>query len=1146
MGFISILGFFLLLSGCSAASYHVDRFQLDNVLDNCSDGDIIYFTGPYEGGFIVNKSITLMGADPEPPGFRCWDSETPALTVEKPCNLTNFEIYNYYGPGILLKASNCNLTGLYIMSCYPIIIEGDNNLIENSYLDGCQIIDKGENNKILNSYIGCEVLKANIRLKDLQVQGDSYNGLYTSPVTVTGILENTGDVEGYYTMEAYLDDQIIFKQRFEVPAKGTEDFRFTCQSKPGTHQLRLKEEILTLQWLDKPPLVDILPNPGLYHEPITVVIKACDDDLETPTLEVNGKTFNGEASILLKDPGTYTIRYKAVDSGGQTSEGTLTYTIKSDAIATINISSTLLESQPMLLNWYKLLAILAGPPENGIYTLQELGNAYTLADTIISQEMLWLSVNTRQLYESPTRQEMEEAIREALLRKYNGEELIIDLCYRLGLSDDMIPVLEEAPYNNTLMDILYELLWEPIQEENLIKIKYPWLDPDWPDNTKFWQALLNYQMIPETLLQYFLPYIPSYWVISKPLQIQYPLVLNSPVKIISATWKRTKPFEGQLNIIVDGKIIASHDYINAAYMQIKPWLERVNASEFYNTIVSILGLLKLNNQTETEQGRQLWQINQLGLEYLNNLTGVDVHNYTLQHLEELISDTLQIKIDYPGEPRQTINGITFGGTPIIRKYTIYHIKNFNGTYNGAYNDPELGMIDAGYQGIASYTIATTKISDNILEEWLQKKPSEPGPLKAAYGTGLAALEMIYLHDRLAEEVATRYNITWTRGNPIIVSVVDIPEETFMTLECDHNMGVEAKGVPENLKAFNYARTSTINLFEFLVMQRLFPPANITDLDLDQIMSSGVTTDIAYRLMTGQAVNITVSGNYTIINYGSEYLLIDAGTGIVRDVDLSGSWMGAYCFSHLQTEWAAKLAGELLNGTDLLKAMVPCVIGSACVFEFGEGCAALLAADPILLVPAAIILDLYWIMEQPDIAIPINLVFIQECLYPPPLAYLMDYYVIRALISGETPSNLIDKDQEILSKTALIITELAKGYNGPLTRRDIQRYIEENLPTGGLGDDPDRMWGRVGENLRELWNQFKEDVKNGNWKGAATAGAAIGAVATVALLRFTGELLESYYKFCEKIEEYVKKNKTGNSSQQTMREWTPPTIINSSQ
>ncbi|WP_192962208.1 hypothetical protein [Methanothermobacter thermautotrophicus] len=165
------------------------------------------------------------------------------------------------------------------------------------------------------------------------------------------------------------------------------------------------------------------------------------------------------------------------------------------------------------------------------------------------------------------------------------------------------------------------------------------------------------------------------------------------------------------------------------------------------------------------------------MEYLNNLTGDDIRDYTLQHLEELAKDTLHITIDYPGEAKKTIMGLPFGGAPVNRDFTIYHIKPFNRTYNGAYDDPELGMIDAGYQGIVSYTVATTKISDNLLREWLTRKPQTPGTIKAAYGTTLAALEMIYLHDKLADEIAK--NITWTRTKPIIVSVADTPKDTFM-------------------------------------------------------------------------------------------------------------------------------------------------------------------------------------------------------------------------------------------------------------------------------------------------------------------------------------------------------------------------------
>ena len=297
-----------------------------------------------------------------------------------------------------------------------------------------------------------------------------------------------------------------------------------------------------------------------------------------------------------------------------------------------------------------------------------------------------------------------------------------------------------------------------------------------------------YGMSPEEyfMVNYGDPYVWEYEPVPEvydlglvPFRVSLPVTVDCPAKGISVAWRRTAPFEGEISIIVDRRTICTKRYINGAWIPIKDKIEQINASEFYNDIVSQLAILKLNNLTGTTEGQMLWQIHQYGLEYLNNLTGDDIRDYTLQHLEELAKDTLHITIDYPGEAKKTIMGLPFGGAPVNRNFTIYHIKNFNGTYNGAYDDPELGMIDAGYQGIVSYTVATTKISDNLLREWLTRKPQTPGTIKAAYGTTLAALEMIYLHDKLADEIAKNTNITWTRTKPIIVSVADTPKDTFM-------------------------------------------------------------------------------------------------------------------------------------------------------------------------------------------------------------------------------------------------------------------------------------------------------------------------------------------------------------------------------
>jgi len=610
-------------------------------------------------------------------------------------------------------------------------------------------------------------------------------------------------------------------------------------------------------------------------------------------------------------------------------------------------------------------------------------------------------------------------------------------------------------------------------------------------------------MAPEEyfMVEYGDPYIWEYmpvpevydWVYD-PIMLKLPLTLNSPVKSVSVAWKRTRPFEGQISLIIDGQTTLTKDYVNGAWLPIKNIIQQANATEFYNGIVSRLGLLKLNNLTETEQGRSLWQIDQLGLEYLDNLTGAKIKNYTNQHLLELAKDNITIIIDYPGEPRTTIQGITFCGTPVIRSFTIYHIHNLNRTYNGQYQDPELGTIDAGYQGMATYTIATTKITDEILQEHLQRKPDTIGPLKAAYGTGLAGLEVIYLHDKIAEEAAKAYNVTWTRTKPVIVSVVDSPDKTFMTLECDHNMGVEAEG--GDLKAFNYARTSAINPLEFLIMQRLFPfNGTLDNFTMELIMSQGIVTNIAHHLLKGEPLNITVVGEYTIISAqniinGMDYLIIDNSTGIVRDINIRGVG-GAYCFSHQQTEWARELGNEILNGSGWWKFIGVAGVSTAeaAILEGG-----------VLSAP-----------ETLGLSITIAVVAIALYEHPEWLPYFEDAALAIILSPGGLPTfitySLLTGDTQPIQNYLEILSRQSDGW----TRRMVNGYRESvdtlrAVSSGGVGGDPDDI-GRAINNLGKLMMDelklFKEALNDGDVVGAIKHGGTIIGIGigVVALLTY---------------------------------------------
>ncbi|MGB9838831.1 hypothetical protein [Methanothermobacter sp.] len=586
-----------------------------------------------------------------------------------------------------------------------------------------------------------------------------------------------------------------------------------------------------------------------------------------------------------------------------------------------------------------------------------------------------------------------------------------------------------------------------------------------------------------------------------PFRLTVPVTINS-TGCLSIVWYCSGPFEETVNVILDGKIIASDSFVNKAWLQARERFKLYgNLSGFYKSIVSSLSFLLVNNLTRTEQGSMLWQINQQGLKYLDDLTGENVSGYTNEHLQEFI-DTLQIVLEYPGEDHVEIAGLYFPGAPVNRVFKVYYA-------NGSYTHPQLGQVEAGYEGIASYTIAAIKVTDEILREWLNRKPVTPGAMKAAYGTGLAALELIYLHDRIAEEAAAHYNVTWTRTRAVAVSVVDTADETYMTLECSHNMGVVANGAPENIKAFNYARTSAINGLEFFVMQRLFP---VNTTDLDTIMSQSIITNIAYKLLNGEKIDVR-AGNYTIIGYDNDYLVIDSATGILRDVRVFNSIYGAYCFSHLQTEWASELAKELLNGSGWFEVVADsCLMAATCVFEDAFP---LLASNPAGLAILALIIDLYWIVEQPEIAVPLNLAWM------PIFGQIMSYYAIKALISGESPSNLVEKDQETFLEVALLLLELAKNDDfqeellETLNRGgNIQEVFDRYAP-GGLRDPGDR-WDKVGQYFREACSKLKSALKNRDVKGVLVIGSAIVGAFTATVCALEDALIKPVYEALEKI------------------------------
>ena len=71
----------------------------------------------------------------------------------------------------------------------------------------------------------------------------------------------------------------------------------------------------------------------------------------------------------------------------------------------------------------------------------------------------------------------------------------------------------------------------------------------------------------------------------------------------------------------------------------------------------------------------------------------------------------------------------------------------------------------------SFSIVKGNLTSDDLGYWLnQKELYAPGLMKAVYGTFLTPLLVIYENDRVTDESATKFNVTWSRVSPVCVSL----------------------------------------------------------------------------------------------------------------------------------------------------------------------------------------------------------------------------------------------------------------------------------------------------------------------------------------------------------------------------------------
>ena len=175
-----------------------------------------------------------------------------------------------------------------------------------------------------------------------------------------------------------------------------------------------------------------------------------------------------------------------------------------------------------------------------------------------------------------------------------------------------------------------------------------------------------------------------------------------------------------------------------------------------------------------------------------------------------------------------------------------------------------------------------------------------GFMKAAYGSFLEGLLVIYCNDLVADYATERFNVSWERTGPMVMSVRDDMLGTVLSGECGFYFGRTAYGNPDDVKSFYFACSSSFSPIEHYVTQALFP---------NEGNNGSATVDLGFILDCGGDIEIFQDGNH----------------------DQMLEFYGAFCYSNQQTDWAYDLGRELLDNFDPIWGYL--FVGGLHIFKF---------------------------------------------------------------------------------------------------------------------------------------------------------------------------------------------------------------------
>lgn len=378
---------------------------------------------------------------------------------------------------------------------------------------------------------------------------------------------------------------------------------------------------------------------------------------------------------------------------------------------------------------------------------------------------------------------------------------------------------------------------------------------------------------------------------------------NCDVIWFSVVWRETSKFNGAIDIIVNGEIVKSINIVNKYYLMYKNEYRNVvfDAISKFNSLLADLELLNLNDSDKLNLMLYLLQEVKSYYSLTDNET-----DFVLKHYH-LFIDAIGFDINYGGDDAPNI---MFGDEK--EKYNLKFLDNTIHRISLIYYDNLIdeNNLNIGYEGLRSFAFVTSNVSNSKLKYWLDYgELLSAGEIKAAYGSFLSALLVIYEHDKLADKFANYYNVTWNRVSPVVFSMCNDYRSVYITGESDHGMGMKVQGNDSNIWNFRFACSFSYSIIEQMVGTFIWNNTEIGTVTLSMIVD----------FLNNNSWDILANDKYLIFKNDQKgmFLILDKATGIVRDAMLSDSLICAMpCYHDNITEDAREYGYNLLNMSSL--------------------------------------------------------------------------------------------------------------------------------------------------------------------------------------------------------------------------------------